>query len=191
VGRIPVGWEVYSCNSICVKVTDGEHLSPKYTDTEGMPILSAKDIIDYGIDFSDAKFVSKKDFKKMLTRCNPEKDDILIVSRGATIGKVSLNITEREFALMGSVILLKTNATKCKGNFLAYYLMLSSVKKEILQLSGSSAQQAIYLKDIKNLLVPIPPLPEQQKIAAILTSIDTNIEQKQTKLTQTKNLKNP
>ena len=45
------------------------------------------------------------------------------------------------------------------------------------------------VKDLKIISMPLPPIEEQQKIASILTSIDNNIKQKQTKLTQTKNLK--
>ena len=43
-----------------------------------------------------------------------------------------------------------------------------------------------YFRKIK---IPFLSIDEQQKLAKILSSIDTNIEQKQTKLTQSKNLK--
>ncbi|GAB3369024.1 restriction endonuclease subunit S [Spongiibacter taiwanensis] len=174
VGRIPVGWDVKPCSQICSKITDGEHLSPNYCDSE-FPILSAKDVREYGVDISGAKYVSKNDFEKMLKRCNPEYQDVLIVSRGATIGKTTLNISRVKFALMGSVILLKPNE-KCFGGFLALYIALPSVQQNMLQLSGSSAQQAIYLKDIKDMLTPVPPMDEQLKIATAIDSIDRRIQ---------------
>ena len=45
------------------------------------------------------------------------------------------------------------------------------------------------LSDLKNIISIIPPLPEQKKIASILTSMDTNIESKQQKLDHAKSLK--
>ena len=188
VGRIPVSWEVQQCVSICTKITDGEHLSPKYVEN-GYPIVSAKDIREYGIDDSGAKFVSRSDFAKMLKRCNAEYGDVLIVSRGATIGKTTLNYSHKSYALMGSVILLKPNEKWCVGEFLSLFIAMPNIQKEMLQLSGSSAQQAIYLKDIKNMYVPVPTIDEQEKIANAIKSIDQNIIAKQKQLSQTKSLK--
>lgn len=174
VGRIPKAWEVLRCVDVCEKITDGEHLSPKYVE-HGFPILSAKDILTYGIDFSGAKQVSEADFKKMLNRCNPELGDVLIVSRGATIGKTTLNISNKSFALMGSVILLKPLKDKCVGSFLSLLIAQPEAQREMMLLSGSSAQQAIYLKDIKDMYLRIPPLDEQKAISQSINSIDQKI----------------
>tara|TARA_Y100001933_G_scaffold177952_1_gene176430 strand:- start:8797 stop:10032 length:1236 start_codon:yes stop_codon:yes gene_type:complete len=187
VGRIPVSWNVVPCGDVCNKITDGEHLSPKYVD-KGLPILSAKDMRDYGIDLEGAKFVSEHDFAKMLKRCKPEYGDVLIVSRGATIGKTTLNTSRTPFALMGSVILLKPNQ-KCLGEFLSLFIASPFVQQSMLQLSGSSAQQAIYLKDIKDMPTPIPPIAEQKKIAHSITSIDSRIQALTHKLNASERLK--
>ena len=90
---------------------------------------------------------------------------------------------------MGSVILIKPDKYKSLGEYLSYYLQQSIVRNELLLLSGSSAQQAIYLKDVKNLKIYLPPVKEQQKIATILSSICSNIEEKQCKLLQAQCLK--
>ena len=174
VGRIPKGWEVHKFSSACIKITDGEHLSPKYVEG-GLPILSAKDIQLYGIDFTGAKFVSKEAHVKMLNRCNPEYGDVLIVSRGATIGKTTMNNSTKSFALMGSVILLKPNRGICHGPYLSIFIAQPKIKKNMFQLSGSSAQQAIYLKDIKEMQLPLPSMKEQVKIADSINSIDQKI----------------
>ena len=56
-------------------------------------------------------------------------------------------------------------------------------------IASGSAQPKITQASLNKIKVAIPSINEQQKIASILSSIDNNIEQKQTKLTQTKNLK--
>jgi len=45
IGEIPEGWEVTSLKRLVKKITDGEHISPKFT-LSGMPFLSAKDMFD-------------------------------------------------------------------------------------------------------------------------------------------------
>jgi type I restriction enzyme S subunit len=188
LGRIPEGWEAKLCSDVCLKITDGEHISPKYVNN-GFPILSAKDIQVYGINFSGAKFVSKDAYEKMLKRCNPEYGDVLIVSRGATIGKTTLNISTKSFALMGSVILLKPKIDCCYGAYLSLFIAQPHIRLKLLQLSGSSAQQAIYLKDIKEMVVPLPSMTEQTEIAGATISIDYRIVAVEKKLLAMKNTK--
>jgi type I restriction enzyme, S subunit len=188
VGRIPKEWEAVYLENIVSKITDGEHLSPNCVES-GEPILSAKDIQENNIEIGGAKFVSSKDFVHMRKRCDPDLGDVLVVSRGATIGRCTLNRLQNPFALMGSVILIKPEKCKSLGEYLSYYLKQGIVRNKLLLLSGSSAQQAIYLKDVKDLKIHLPSLEEQQQIASILSSMDTNIEEKQRKLQQTKFLK--
>ena len=188
LGRIPKSWEVSTLGDMVLKITDGEHLSPDIV-THGKPILSAKDIREDGVHISDAKFVEPTPFQKMLSRCNPEFGDVLVVSRGATIGRVTLNNLNIQFALMGSVILIKPAQEKLIGSFISLCLESETTQSEMLGLSGSSAQQAIYLKDIKSLKLPVPRLIEQNRIASLVKSIDDQKNILKSKLAQTQSLK--
>ena len=180
IGEIPVEWEVGRIRDVCDKITDGEHLSPVFIPT-GKPILSAKDITDGFINLSNVRYISPESFEISRKRCNPEFNDVLIISRGATIGKSVINNVERSFALMGSVILLKPNTNKITGSYL-YAFTCSNYFQSIVDIfSGSSAQPAIYLKDIEKAKFPVPPLHEQNKIASILSSVDDSIQKSKDK----------
>ena len=87
----------------------------------------------------------------------------MIVSRGATVGRTCRVNTNVKFCLLGSVILLKPNKN-FNSKFLIYFLKSRKTQTNLIKLSGSTAQQAIYLRDIKNLLIPNPPSNEQEKI---------------------------
>jgi type I restriction enzyme S subunit len=161
-------------DDICMKITDGEHLRPEVTPS-GVPFLSAKDVLDRDVVFTDPLFVSEADAQKFRKRCDPEMGDILIVSRGATVGRTCLVKTPRSFCLLGSVILLKVAAT-VSAPFIAYALKSPSIRKQLITASEASAQQAIYLRDIKLLKIGCPSITEQRAIVSKLDALRTETQ---------------
>ena len=185
---LPEGWVWCACDQISEKITDGEHISPS-TITHGVPLLSAKDVLDTGVAFDDAKFVSAVDSEKFRSRCNPDRGDVLIVSRGATIGRACLVNSDREFCLMGSVILMKPHAG-VNSAYLLQALRAGFFQTRLTAVSGSTAQQAIYIRDIRPLQMPLPPQAEQARIVAevdrhlsivreVEAEVDTNLKRAQ------------
>lgn len=163
------GWEEKPLEDICVKITDGEHLRPNVTSS-GVPFLSAKDVLAHDVVFTDSLFVSEADAAKFRRRCNPEKGDILIVSRGATVGRTCVVKTDRIFCLLGSVILLKVRDSHL-SQFISYWLKSPIIKNQLMTASESAAQQAIYLRDIKRLKVGCPPIGVQQSFVEQLDTL--------------------
>ena len=163
------GWVDKSLNEICTKITDGEHLRPTVLPT-GIPFLSAKDVLDHDVVFSDSLFVSEEDATKFRRRCNPEKGDILIVSRGATVGRTCVIKSSKIFCLLGSVILLKIDESYL-AEFISYALKSPSLKAQLVGASEAAAQQAIYLRDIKPVQISCPPIALQESIVSILDSL--------------------
>lgn len=66
---------------------------------------------------------------------------------------------------------------KIESDYLYQYLIFFEDKW--LKLSQGTTFDAVNSKDIQNLLVPVPPIDEQKKIADFLSSIDNLIETKQ------------
>lgn len=161
--QLPKGWCWATIDQVCTKITDGEHLSPRTTQS-GVFLLSAKDTREHGVVFDDPKFVSAADAQRFRKRCDPEKGDILMVSRGATVGRASVVQVDTMFCLMGSVILLKVHPL-VSSDYLNFNLRSTAVKGQMTVLSGSTAQQAIYLRDLKTMPIALPPAPEQVRIA--------------------------
>ena len=117
LGEVPEEWKLAKLKRVSNKITDGEHISPEFT-VEGMPFLSAKDVRYRKINIDVDKYVSWEDGVGFRKRCNPDRGDILIVSRGATIGRIGLVETDKLFCLLGSVILIKPNLSKIQPVFL-------------------------------------------------------------------------
>jgi restriction endonuclease S subunit len=163
------GWPQLTVAEICSKITDGEHLRPKMTPS-GIPFLSAKDVLDNGVDFSDPLYVAPSDAMKFRRRCDPEFGDVLVVSRGATVGRTCIVRSTRVFCLLGSVILLKVSDLVLP-EFLAYTFKSKAIRTQLMTLSEASAQQAIYLRDIKTLRVNCPSPNDQARAVSHLNSI--------------------
>ncbi len=146
----------------------GSIFRPK-TQATGIPFLSAKDVRENGVSFENPLFISEETAQKALQRCNPQTGDILIVSRGATVGRMCIVTTDKVFCLLGSVILIKVNVS-ILSKYLNYVLKSPLVNRKIVSVSGATAQQAIYLRDIKSIIFPLCPLEEQQRIVEEIES---------------------
>lgn len=168
------GWEVKKLGEVCLKITDGEHLNPT-TVSSGKPLIMAKDIMFDGVDFSDYKCVSEIDFIKFTKKCNPIYGDLILVSRGATIGRCCVVNTNRQFCLMGSTILIKASMD-LSTEYLNQLFKIENFKNKLVNVSSASAQQAIYISNVKELSTPIPPLELQLKYSSYLKNIKLQLQ---------------
>jgi type I restriction enzyme, S subunit len=166
--ELPAGWGWMKLGSLASQITDGEHFRPATTE-QGIPFLSAKDVRADGVSFDAPLFISPETAEKAWARCHPERSDILIVSRGATVGRMCAVNTDQSFCLLGSVILIKVTPATLPAYLLAA-LKTPFVNKRIVGASGATAQQAIYLRDIQAVPVAVCSLAEQFEIVQELES---------------------
>lgn len=166
----PNNFPTVTLGEITKKITDGEHQNPEFTSA-GMPIVMAQQVQFDRILLDECKFVSMNDGVRFRRKCGPEDGDILIVGRGATIGRCCVVDTKAEFCLMGSVILVKPNLDRVQTEYLHTLLTLKSIQARLITTSSSSAQQAIYLKHLKDMPIPLPPLELQRRFAQVVGSM--------------------
>ena len=74
-------------------------------------------------------------------------------------------------------------------NILPKYFFYSLVLKDLRKYNDATGVPSLSRDVLREISIKLPPLHEQQKIASILTSIDTTIEQKQRKFSQVQSLK--
>ncbi|MBU2522887.1 MAG: restriction endonuclease subunit S [Nanoarchaeota archaeon] len=94
-----------------------------------------------------------------------EKDDLLIVITGATIGKVALWNEDKEFYLGSDMIRIKLDKTKISPYYLLNVLLSDFGQKQILSYITGATNKHLSPKDIMKIRIPLPPIKNQEKIA--------------------------
>jgi len=125
----------------------------------GLPFFQGKS--DFGTRYPTAKTWCLKSHKVA------QKDDILISVR-APVGE--LNIAREECCIGRGLASLRADSIWLDQVFLYHYIIFR--KSHLYNISQGSTFDAISGKDISDINVTLPPLPEQKKIAEILSGID-------------------
>lgn len=68
----PKGWNTKNIQGVCRLVTDGTHDTPDY-HTQGIPLITSKNLKPNGLDFSDVDFISLSDHVEIIKRSHAEK----------------------------------------------------------------------------------------------------------------------
>jgi len=162
--EIPDSWEWVRLGTVCNKLTDGTHSTPKYTQS-GIPFLSVKDMSNGKLDFSNTRFISEKEHRELYKRCNPEQGDLLLTKVGTTGVPVIVN-TDREFSLFVSVALLKLSKRNINLDYLCNVIKSPLVYEQSQDNTKGVGNKNWVMRDIATTIFPLPPLAEQQRIVA-------------------------
>ena len=155
---IPASWEWVRFDDI-LDVRDGTHDTPKYV-SDGIPLITSKNISSGYLDFINVKYISQQDFKKINERSNVNKGDIIFAMIG-TIGNPILVSTDRKFAIK-NVALLKKVTERLSMPFVLDYLMIAQIWWN--KRATGAVQKFVSLRKIRSSLLPLPPLKEQNRI---------------------------
>lgn len=162
-------WEEKKLEEVCSKITDGTHNSPTNSLSGEYMYVTAKNIKDTGIDLSNITYVTKEVHKEIYSRCDVIYGDVLYIKDGATAGIATINTLKEEFSMLSSVALIRTDLKLAKNEFVKDYLNYR--KKEILKNISGSAITRLTLSKIKDILIPLPTLPEQHEIVRLINDL--------------------
>jgi len=177
-------WEVKKLGEIS-DVRDGTHDSPKYYEN-GFPLITSKNLLKNGtIDFNNVNLILLNDYNNINKRSKVSIGDILFGMIGTIGNPVLLN--SDGFAIK-NVALIKEQEV-LKNTFLLHYLNSQLIEKQFYEQNTGGTQKFIALGVIRNLIINLPQLKEQTKIANFLSSIDKKIQSVSNQLVQTKEFK--
>ena len=155
--------------SSVIDVRDGTHDSPKAQET-GLPLVTSKHLLPYGVDLSSPNKISKSDFDKINERSQVDTFDILLSMIG-TVGIISLVVDNPvEFAIK-NVGLFKTSASLELYPFVLAYLRSKSTMQHIEKVLAGSTQKYVSLGELRKLPITLPSSQQLKNFNAVVKPI--------------------
>lgn len=174
--NLPKGFIWKRLSEVCLDIADIDHKMPEAVQN-GVPFISAKDLTDEGdILFNNTKYISHADFKRLSRKIKPGKGDI-IYSRIGTVGRAAIVKVNIDFLPSYSCCTIKPNLKIVNGEYLACCLNSNIVLMQAHHGTRGIGVPDLGMKEIKDFLVPLPPIELQSKFASIIKEIEHIKEQ--------------
>ncbi|WP_298351384.1 restriction endonuclease subunit S [Runella sp.] len=185
---LPKGWEVKKLGEIC-EFENGDrgvnYPSKSHRTEMGIPFINAGHLTSNGLDIYSMDYISKERFD-LLGSGKVQKGDILFCLRGS-LGKFAKVHEFSEGAIASSLVIVRPKS-KVTSDFLMIYFESKICADMITDFANGAAQPNLSAGNLKNFIIPLPPLSEQQRIVAILDEAFAGIAKAKAKAEQ--NLKN-
>ncbi|MBJ9642650.1 restriction endonuclease subunit S [Citrobacter sp. FDAARGOS_156] len=168
---VPKGWEQKKLEELCsldAPITYGV-LKPGEYFCGGIPLLQIKDLCD-GSVLSNGLHLISPELDYEYRRSRIIKNDILISLVG-TIGRVAKYQSSSEANIHRNIGRIRSN----QHEYLFHYLRSDDVQRGITDSASGSSQSALNLSTLRSMLILVPPVIEQKKIAKILSTWDKAI----------------
>ncbi len=164
--NLPKNWENCKLGDI-LKLKNGYAFKSKDYKNDGIPVIRISDIQQGFVTTRKSRCVDEFNTANSFI---VEKGDVLVAMSGATTGKYGIfneDIKVYQNQRVGNLI---PHAKSLTSNNFIYYL-LGGLKKEIEDKAYGGAQPNISSKLIEELDFKLPPLPEQERIVAMLDTL--------------------
>lgn len=181
LGWVPKEWENPRLSDGVFDFIDGDrgHNYPSQQDffSGGHCLfLSAKNVTKRGFNWSDKVYITREKHES-LNSGSLNVNDIVITTRG-TVGNIALlsQMPEAEAVRVNSgMLILRSLSSKVLPEFAYYFLSEWGFDSQHQKLGSGSAQPQLPSKDLKQFLILIPSLREQERICLAIQKISRKL----------------
>ena len=166
LGNIPKDWNIKEISDF-TKFSQGVQVNVELQSSlPSNELIRFIRIVDYTQSTDDIRYVSKS-YKKYIVNEN----DIVMIRYG-TPGIIGRNI---KGVIANNMFKISIDNSLASNDYFEYFFKQKHIQEYLLMGSGSSTMPALNFSYLKKFQVALPPLQEQQKIAAILSTVDEQI----------------
>ena len=177
LGKIPISWQVLPIGNLgdVTKLAGFEYTKYiKYVEDGEIIALRALNVREGILDLTNVKRIYKS-VSDNLIRSKLFVGDILLTYVGANIGQFALVDKNDKYHLAPNICRIRVGE-KCLPNFLYSFFRTKYFRENLANYSVGSSQPTLPMGNIRQILILLPPLPEQKAIASVLSSLDDKIE---------------
>lgn len=137
-----------------------------------LPVLRAGNITEFGVNYGDLIYVPKRFVsEKQLLRSG----DVLIAASSGSldvVGKAAPVLTDYNGAFGAFCKVLRPQKSYVEPRYFAHYFKTTEYRRTVSNLAAGANINNLKNEHLNELLIPLPPLEEQRRIAAILDKAD-------------------
>jgi type I restriction enzyme S subunit len=184
IGTIAPGWKVVPLKDVAEKPQYG--LTAKAAKSGDTRFLRITDITEHGVNWATVPFCLAP--KKKIDPCRLKSGDIVFARIGATTGK-SYMITEPPDAVFASYLIRVRAGKALEPGYLIQFFQSRAYWQQVDANKHANLKKGVNGSILSELLLPLPPLPEQKKIAHVLSTVQRAIEAQERIIETTTELK--
>lgn len=166
-------WEGKKLREICEVFADGDWIESKDQSLEGIRLIQTGNV---GNGFfkdrgEKARYISELTFKRL--RCTEILEGDCLISRlPDPVGRSCIlpNTSQKMITAVDCTI-VRFNLKIFNPHFFNYYSQLRQYLNDVEQETTGTTRKRISRKSLGEIQIPLPPLPEQQRIVAILDEV--------------------
>ena len=186
----PKGWEIYSGEELCEKISVGVVIKPaSHYREKGVIALRSLNIKPYKIDLNEIVYFSHEAHEGVLKKSILMEDDVVIVRTGNT-GTAAIIPKELDGVNCIDLIIVRVQKEKFSPVYLCYFLNSERGKQLVSGKSVGGIQKHFNVGAMKKTLVPLPSIDIQTQFAERVQAIEEQKAQAEASLAQAEDLFN-
>ncbi|MBN1412557.1 MAG: restriction endonuclease subunit S [Spirochaetales bacterium] len=174
------GWKEYKLGEAPLQIIDGDRgknypSNNDFKKSEYCLFLSTKNVREDGFDFSDCVFITKEK-DEQLRKGKLNRLDLVLTTRGTVgnLGFYNKSVKFNNIRINSGMVIIRPDVQKLIPEF--NYYLFKKLQDNFHTYTSGSAQPQLPIKDLVEMEILLPPLPEQRAIASVLSSLDDKID---------------
>ncbi len=170
-------WREVTLGDAPIEILDGDRGKnyPKkheFTGNGSCLFLNTKNVTSSGFNFAELNFITKEK-DEILRKGRLERNDVILTTRG-TVGNVAFYDKGIDFdnvRINSGMVIIRPIGLDPNFN----YHLFKFLTLDLSEFISGSAQPQLPIRDLKQITVKLPLLPEQKAIAEVFSSLDDKI----------------
>ena len=176
-GKTKSGWKECKLGDIAGKIGSGATPTGGGNSykTSGMTFIRSQNVEDFKFSIEGLAFIDEEQ-ASALKNVSVEKNDILMNITGESVTRCCMAPEEYLPARVNQhVAIIRPLREAADFKYVFYYL--HSIKPELNSIAEIGCTRRALTKEmLENVVIPLPSIPEQRAIAAVLSSLDDKID---------------
>lgn len=166
---LPEHWVWSSLLQVSQVIIDCDHKTPSYSTT-GIHLIRTTDIRDGEMRLHSTKKISQESYLARSRRLVPEPGDIFF-TREAPMGEAAIVPNGLPVCLGQRLMLIRLFGDLFNNRFLIYAIRSPGFQNRLQTSAIGMTVKHINVGDVENLMIPVPPRIEQDRIVAIVDEL--------------------